>query len=190
MPCKSLEQLKQSGCSIAFSNSTQYASIKRSSMPKNNISKGSGSPRKKVYTRSHSDGSKAVDEIIQSNPTVFLGLPKTLSASISRTKARVRSKAESQASKPSKSPRNRRSSGNVFERIPWQSTRPAPTEIDPLPKKIKEIGGIEYCVDNEVAFVLAGKKEQLIALLSHDSGIGRFIMILIMILILLLCIGI
>ena len=89
---------------------------------------------------------------------------------------RIRSKSEApnlQSSKR-KSPRTslKRSAATSICIVTAPSEGAVVTEIDVLPREIKSASSINYVVENEAASVAAATKEQLIALLTYDSGIG------------------
>ena len=174
LPSKSLSILESNGVTIILTSGS-YRKEKRTSLPDaSTLSSGGedGSDEDRPIKRSSSEGSKIVDDIVHS-ASFTRKLPKSFSSSISRTKARVRSRTELPGSlKVPRSPRKRSSVAETPILISWDSTRPSSNEIEPLPKKIKELGSIEYFVENEAACVLAATKDQLVALLSYDSGVG------------------
>jgi len=171
LPSKSLSILEANGVTIILTSGS-FRKEKRTSLPDaSTLSGGDESDEDRPIKRSSSEGSKIVDDIVHS-ASFTRKLPKSFSSSISRTKARVRSRADLPGSlKVPRSPRKRSSVAETPVLISWDSIRPHSNEIEPLPKKIKELGSIEYFVENEAACVLAATKDQLVALLSYDSGV-------------------
>ena len=136
----------------------------------------SGKRRSINLRRSNSHGNdKEVDEIISPNPPSPYGLAQKIQKNIKNSTVRARSRTDAPVLGSKRKPIQ--NTALKYNLITLTSTsKNSTTEMDILPKEIKSIAPIEFaCVENESASVEFATKEQLVSLLTYDSGIGKFV---------------